>query len=176
MPTSGEDHTSEYRLTLGEMEGDLDMVKPVEWLLPNAEGYDEGEEDKEDQYVDFIDLCESDEEDGNVLEESDEIYGEERITKRSSRRGSKWTTRATMTMMTTTMKMGSENNLVTVLVRRASWDLDHPDSAPSTRGLYSDAAENHFWASTQEIGERLLGRVMTAPDVFTSAEDREMDR
>ena len=95
MTTGGEDRTSEYRLTAEDMEGDLDMtvreeeldekgrplidwVKPVEWLLPNAEVHEEWEED-EDQDVDFIDLYESGEEDGNGSEDCDEIYGEERI-------------------------------------------------------------------------------------------------
>ena len=58
MPIGGEDSTYEYRLTEQDMEGDLDMtvredvldqkgrtlidwVKPVEWLLPNAEVYEE---------------------------------------------------------------------------------------------------------------------------------------
>jgi len=31
-------------------------VKPVQWLLPNAEVSQEGEEDEEDQDIDFIDL------------------------------------------------------------------------------------------------------------------------
>jgi len=34
----------------------IDWVKPVEWLLPNAEVYEEWEEDEEDEDVDFIDL------------------------------------------------------------------------------------------------------------------------
>ena len=54
IPIGGEDSTFEYRLTEEDMEGDLDMsvcedeldekgtllidwVKPVQWLLPNAE-------------------------------------------------------------------------------------------------------------------------------------------
>jgi len=56
MPIGGDARTSEYRLTEEDMEGDLDTtvqedeldeggrplidwVKPVEWLLPNAEVY-----------------------------------------------------------------------------------------------------------------------------------------
>jgi len=56
IPIRGEDSTCEYRLTEEDIEGDLDMtvhedeldekgrplidwVKPVEWLLPNAEVY-----------------------------------------------------------------------------------------------------------------------------------------
>ena len=89
----GEDSTSEYRLTDEDMEGDLDMtvledeldkkgrplidwVKPVEWLLPNAEVNEEWEEDED---VDFIDLYESGDEGGNGSEDSNEVYGEEEI-------------------------------------------------------------------------------------------------
>jgi len=96
MPISGENCTSEYRLTEKDMEGDLDLtvredelsekgrpsidwVKPVEWLLPNAEVYEEREEDEEDEDVDFIDLYESGDEGGNSLEDSEEVYGEEEI-------------------------------------------------------------------------------------------------
>jgi len=96
MPIGAEDSTSEYRLTEEDMEGDLDMpvredeldekgrplidwVKPVEWLLPNAEVYEEWEEDEEDEDGDFIDLYESGDEGGNGSEDSDEVYGEEEI-------------------------------------------------------------------------------------------------
>jgi len=82
MPICRDDGTSEYRLMEEDMEGDLDMtvredeldegvrplidwVKPVEWLLPNAEVYQEGEEHEEDEDVDFIDLYESCDEGGN---------------------------------------------------------------------------------------------------------------
>jgi len=50
-------------------------------------------------------------------------------------------------------------------------DLGRPDSASSSCGLYSNAAEHRFLASTQEIGERLLGRAMTPQDFFTRPED-----
>jgi len=36
-----------------------------------------------------------------------------------------------------------------------------------------DAAEHRFRASTQEIGERLLGRSMILKDFFTSPEDQQ---
>jgi len=52
-------------------------------------------------------------------------------------------------------------------------DLGPPDSASSSRGLYSDAAEHRFRASIQKIGERLLGRAMTQKDFFTSPEDQQ---
>jgi len=94
MPIGGEDSTSESRLKEEDREGDLDMrvredelddkgrplidwVKPVEWLLPNAEVYQEWEEDEEDDDVDFIDLYESGDEGGNGLEDSDKVNGEE---------------------------------------------------------------------------------------------------
>jgi hypothetical protein len=94
MPTAAEDRTSDFRLTERDLEGDLDMtvreeeldemgrplidwVKPIEWLLPNAEVYEEWEEDEEDEDVDFIDLYESADEDGNGSEDSDGVYGEE---------------------------------------------------------------------------------------------------
>ncbi len=52
-------------------------------------------------------------------------------------------------------------------------DLGGPDSASSTSGVYGDAGEHRFRASTQEIGERLLGRAMTPKDFFTSPEDQQ---
>jgi len=57
----------------------FDWVKPVEWLLPNAEVYKEWEEDEEDEDGDFIDLNESGDEVGNGSEDSHEVYGEEEI-------------------------------------------------------------------------------------------------
>jgi len=54
---------------------------------------------------------------------------------------------------------------------RADRDFNRHQSASATRGLYSDAAENRFRATTQEIGERLLGRAMTHNDFFTGPED-----
>ena len=52
-------------------------------------------------------------------------------------------------------------------------DLGRPDSASSSCVLYGDAAEHHFRANTQEIGERLLERAMTLKDFFTSPEDQQ---
>ena len=49
--------------------------------MPNAEVYEKWEIDEEDQDVDFIYLYEPDEEDGNCLENFDEIYSEEKIYK-----------------------------------------------------------------------------------------------
>jgi len=51
--------------------------------------------------------------------------------------------------------------------------LGRPDSASSLRGLGGEAAEHHFSASTQEIGEQLLGRAMTPRHFFTSPEDQQ---
>jgi len=56
---------------------------------------------------------------------------------------------------------------------RANRDFNRPQSASATRGLYSNPAENRFEASTQEIGERLLGWAMTLKDFFTSPEDQQ---
>jgi len=52
-------------------------------------------------------------------------------------------------------------------------DLGRPDPESASRGLYGDAAEHRFRASTQEIGERLLGRAKTPKDFFTSPEDQQ---
>ena len=52
-------------------------------------------------------------------------------------------------------------------------DLGHFGSASSSGSLFSDAAENRFLASTQEIGQRLLGWAMTLKDFFTSPEDQQ---
>jgi len=96
MPIGGEDSTSEYRLTEEDMQAELNMtvqedeldekstplidwVKPVEWLLPNAEVYEEWEEDEADEDVDFIDVYECGDEGGNGSGDSDEVYGEEEI-------------------------------------------------------------------------------------------------
>ncbi|PUU72192.1 hypothetical protein B9Z19DRAFT_1138802 [Tuber borchii] len=54
-----------------------------------------------------------------------------------------------------------------------SLDLDSSYSAPSTWGLYCHVAENRFRASTQEIGERLLGWAITPKDCFISPEDQQ---
>ena len=56
-------------------------MKPVEWLLPNAEVNEEWEEDEEDEDVNFIDLYESGDKGGNGSEGSDEVYGEEEMDK-----------------------------------------------------------------------------------------------
>ena len=169
------------------MEGDLDMtvreheldekgrplidwVKPVEWLLPNAEVYEEWEEDDEDGDVDFIDLYESEDEDGDGSEDSDDVYGEEENDEDEEdiediEEGEEEADEdIDMTGVGETSGLG---------LGRRRGDLDSPDSASSSLGLYSEAAENRFRASTQEIGERLLGRAMTPKDFFTSPEDQQ---
>jgi len=94
IPIGGDSGTSEYKLMEEDMEGDSDItveedeldekgrplinwVKPVEWLLPNAEDYEGWEKDEEDEDVDFIHLYESRDKGGNGSEDSDEVYGEE---------------------------------------------------------------------------------------------------
>ena len=52
-------------------------------------------------------------------------------------------------------------------------DLGPPGSASSSSGVYGDVAEDRFRASTQEIGERLLGRAITPADFCTSLEDQQ---
>jgi hypothetical protein len=213
MTTGGGDLTSEYRLTAEDMEGDLDMtvredefdekgrplidwVKPVEWLLPNAEVYEEWEEDEENQDVDFIDLYESGEENGNGSEDSDEIYGEETIYEEEEDESDdgdddndddynndEYLKEVGEEQGDSSHSISrSEDGDVSMIgagetsgsgLGRASRDFDRSESASSTRGLYGDVAENRFRASTQEIGERLLGRAMTPKDFFTSPEDQQ---
>jgi len=73
----------DFDITVEEEEFDekgrplIDWVKPVEWLLPNAEDYEGWEEDEEDEDVDFIHQYESGDKGGNGSEDSDEVYGEE---------------------------------------------------------------------------------------------------
>jgi len=52
-------------------------------------------------------------------------------------------------------------------------DLGHADYASSSCGLYGDAAEYRFCASTQEIRERLLGWARTPKDFFTTSKDQQ---
>ena len=94
IPISEDEGTYEYRLTKEDMEEDLDMtvqedeldekgrplidrVKPVVWLGPKAEVYEQWDKDEEDEDVHFIDLYVSGDEGGNGSEDSDEVYGEE---------------------------------------------------------------------------------------------------
>jgi len=190
MPICGEDSTCEYRLTEEDMEGDLNMtfqanehdetgrplidwVKPVEWLLPDAEVYEEWEEDEEDEDVDFIELYESGDEGGNGSEDSDEVYGKEEIDEDDEEDGEGeqedvegWEESDDDVHMTDEGETSGSG------LGSRMRDLGCPDSASSSRGLYGDAAEHRFCASTQEIGERLLGRAMTPKDFFTSSEDQ----
>ena len=106
MPIGEDNSTYEYRLTVENMEEDLDImiqedelnkkgsplidwVKPVEWLLSNAKVYEkweENEQDEEDEDNDFIDLYESGNEDGNCSDDSDdEVYGEVDIGKNNEK-------------------------------------------------------------------------------------------
>jgi len=216
MTTGEEDRTSEFRLPAEDMEGDLDMtvqedeldakgrplidwVKPVDWLLANAEVYEGWEEDEEDQDVDFIDLYESDEEDGNSSEDSDEIYGEEKIYEEADNNEEEDNDNdndydndydndhylkdvgEAQDQSSHSLSLSEDGDLNMIGagetsgsgLGRANRDFNCPQSASATRGLHSDAAENRFRASTQEIGERLLGWAMTPNDFFTSPEDQQ---
>jgi len=52
-------------------------------------------------------------------------------------------------------------------------DLGRPDSPSSSGGLYGYVAEHRSRASTQDIGERLLGWAMTPKAFCTSPEDQQ---
>jgi len=197
MPIGGGDSTSEYRLMEEDLAGDLDMtvrederdekgrpfidwVKPVEWLLPNAEVYEGWEADEEEQDVDFIDLYESGDEGGNGSEDSDEVYGEEEIDEDDEQdvEGEEedvedeqedvegWEEGDDDVYMTDEGETSGSG-----LASRMR-DLGGPDSASSSHDLYGDAAEHHFRAITQEIGVRPPGRAMTPKDFFQSPEDQ----
>jgi len=198
MPIGGEDSTSEYRLTDEDMEEDLDMtvredeldekgtplidrVKLVEWLLPNAEVYEEWEADEEDADVDFIDLSESGDEGGNGSEDSKEVYREEEIDEDDDEdvEGEEEDMEGEQDDVEGTEEGDDDVHMTDKGETSGSGlgsrmqDLGRPDSASSSGGLYGDAAEHRFRASTQEIGERLLGRAMTPKDFFTSPEDQQ---
>jgi len=191
MPIGGVVSTSEYRLTEEDMEGDLNMtvreherdergkplidwVKPDECLLPNAEVYKEWGEDEQDDDVNFINLYESGDEGGNASEDSDEVYGEEEIDE-DDQKG--------VEAQQEDVKGCDEDDDDVHMTDEAETsdsclgsrmrDLGRLDSASSSRVLSGDAAEHRFSASTQEIGERLLGRAMTPKDFFTSPEDQQ---
>ena len=57
----------------------IDWVKPVKWLLPKAEAYEEWEEDEVDEDLEIIDLYDSENKNGNGSEDSDEVDGEEQL-------------------------------------------------------------------------------------------------
>jgi len=198
MPIGGEDNTSEYRLTEKDIEGDLDMtvredeldekgtplidwVKPVEWLVPGGEVYEEWEADEEDKDVDFIDLYESGYEGGNSSEDADEVYGEEEIDEEDEEdvEGEQEDVDGGQEDVEGSeegdddVHMTDEGETSGSSLGSRMRDLGRPDSASSSRGLYSDVAEHRFCASTQEIGERLVGQAMTPKDVFTSPEDQQ---
>ncbi|PUU80000.1 hypothetical protein B9Z19DRAFT_1124330 [Tuber borchii] len=178
IPTGGEDRTSEYQLTAEDMEGDLDMtvgedelnekysplidwVKPVGGLWPNVEVYEEWKEDEEDQDVDFMDLYESDEEDGNGSEDSEEIYGEEMIYEEEEQEEEE-------------IDDNGDNNNDDEYNNDGDGDRSSHSLSWSENGdVEMIEAENLFWASTQEIEERLLGWAMTPKDFFTSSEDQQ---
>ena len=148
----------------------IDWVKPVEWLLPNAEVYKEWKEDDKNGDVDFIELYESEDENGDGSEDSDDVYGEEENEEDEEgiediEEGEEEADEdIDMTGAGETSGLG---------FGRRRGDVDTADSASSSLGLYSEAAENRFRASIQEIGERLLGRAMTPKDLLTSPEEQQ---
>ena len=152
----------------------INWVKPVEWLLQNAKVYEEWEEDEEDEDGDFIDLYESGDEGGNGLEDSDKVYGEEEIDEDNGEDvEGKLEDVEGWEEGVDDVHMTDEGETSGSGLGSRMRDLGRPDSASSSRGLYGDAAEHRFRASTQEIGARLLGRAMTPKDFFTSPEDQQ---
>ena len=119
----------------------IDWVKPVEWLLLNAEVYEEWEEDDEDGDVDFIDRYESADQDGDGSEDSDDVYGEEENDE--DEKGMEDIEEGEeeahedidMTWAGETSGLG---------LGRRRGDLDSADSASSSLGLDSEAQENRF--------------------------------
>ena len=157
------------------------MGEPVEWLLPNAEVYEEWEEDEEDEDVDFIDLYESGDKGGNGSEDSDEVYGEEESDEDDEEdvEGKQEDVEGKQGDMESweegddDIHMTDQGETSGSGLGTSMRDLGRPDTASSSRGLYSDTAEHRFRASTQEIGDRLLGRAMTPMDFFRCPEDQQ---
>jgi len=152
----------------------IDWVKPGEWLLPNAEVYEKWKEDEEDEDVDSIDLYESRDEGGNGSEDSDEVYVEEETDEDDEKdvEGEQedvkvWEEGHDDVHMTDEGETSSSG------LGSRMRDLGRPGSASSSCSLYGDPAKHHFHASTQEIGERLLGGAMTRKYFFTRAEDQQ---
>ncbi|PUU72496.1 hypothetical protein B9Z19DRAFT_1137419 [Tuber borchii] len=180
MPTGREDCTFEYQLTAQDMEADLDMTVYEEW-----------EEDEEDQDVDFINLCESDEEDGNGSEDSDRFYGEEMIYEEGEEeeeetdddgdnannndyhddRERERSSDSPCRSVNGDVDMIGVGEISGLSLETASRDLDRSNLHYPPSGFTVMSQKNYFRASTQEIGERLLGRAITPKDFFISLED-----
>jgi len=173
MPIGGGNGTTEYRLTGEDMEGYLDMtvqedeldekgtpwihwVKHVESLLPNAEVYEEWEQDEKDEHGNFIDLYDSADERGNGSEDSDEVNKEEEIDveddedvecEQEDVEGEQedvegWEEGDDDVYMTDEGETSGSG-----LGSRMP-DLGRPDSPASSSGLYGHVAEHRFRAST----------------------------
>ena len=178
----------------------IDWVKPVEWLLPNAEAYEEWEEDEVDKDVEIIDLYDSEDENGNGSEDSDEVYGEEELDMETDDSEGEYDDDEEDEYDDEEdegedEKDGSEGEeegeYSGALIKPEDEDVDMTGMEESNplnlagRGapigqasrsseLYSeDASQRRFRASTQEIGERFLGRAMTPKDFFASPEDQQ---
>ena len=159
----------------------IDSVKPVEWLLPNAEVCEEWEEAEEDEDVDLIDLYEFGDEGGNGLEDSDEVYGEEEIVEDDDEdvEGEEQDVEGEQE----DVEGGEEGDDDVHMTDKGETSgsgfgsrkryLGRPDSTSSACGLYGDVADDRFCASTQGIGEGLLGQAMIPKDSFTSSEDEQ---
>jgi len=140
------------------------------------------------QGIIFADVYESGDEGGNGSEDSDEVYGEDEIDEYDEEdvEGEQEDVEGEQEAVEGEQEdvecweegdddvhMTDEGETSGSGLGSRMRDLGRPDSASSSRGLYGDAAEHRFRASTQEIGERLLGRAMTPKDFFTSPEDQQ---
>ena len=115
--------------------------------MPNAEVYEEWEEDEEDEDVDFIDLYESADEGGNGSEDSDKVYGEEKIDENYDEdveceeedvEGEQNDVEG-WEGCDDDVHMRDEGETSGSGLGSRMRDLGPPDSASSSRGLYGDA-------------------------------------
>jgi len=146
--------------------------------LPNGEVYQEWEEDEE---VDFIDRYESGDEGGNGSEDSDDVNGvvefdkdddEDMEGEPEDREGEQYNVKG-WEEGDDVVHIPEEGETSGSGLGSRMRDFGHPDSASSSRGLYGDAAEHSFRATTQEIEEKLLERAMTTKDFFIGPEDQQ---
>jgi len=169
----------------------IDWVKPVEWLLPNAETYEEWEEDEIDKDVEIIDLYDSGDENGNGSEDSDEVYGEEELGMETDESEGEYDDKDEGEDEQDGSDGGEEEEYPKPLMKSEDEDVDMTgmeesdpfnlggrgapmgQASPSSQLCSEDASQRRFRASTQEIGERFLGRAMTPKDFFVSPEDQQ---
>jgi len=156
-------------------------VKLVEWLLLNERVYKVREEDEEDEDGNFIDLYESGDECGNGSEDTDEVYGEEEIVEDDDEdvEGKQEEVEGKQEEVEgweegdDDVQMMDEGEHSSSGLGSGMRDLGWPDSASSSHCVYSDAAQDCFRASAQDIRERLLGLARTPMYCCTTPEDQQ---